>query len=71
MPNTQGNSNALPKPKASSEKYVQDDPRRSPSGIYSGMTKRLAISDDSFVDIQNLPKGPPSYSEGRRPRSER
>jgi hypothetical protein len=33
------------------DRVAQDDPRRNPVGIYSGMTKRLAISDDTFVEF--------------------
>jgi hypothetical protein len=36
---------------------VQQDPKRCPDdGIYSGMTKRIANSDGSHVDIGNLPR---------------
>jgi hypothetical protein len=35
---------------------VQSDPRIDPNGLYSGMTKRLAISDGEFVSIGNMPK---------------
>ena len=48
------------------ETNAQTDPKRSPDGIYSGMTKRLAISDNEFVNIQDLPKGHTSLEAGRR-----
>lgn len=30
---------------------VDADVRRAPTGLYSGMTKRLAISDEQFVEV--------------------
>ena len=35
---------------------AQYDPARNPDGIYSGMTKRLAICDGTFAEISNMPK---------------
>lgn len=42
---------AIDKNPAASELPVDDDVRRAPTGMYSGMTKRLAISDSQFVDV--------------------
>jgi hypothetical protein len=42
---------AIDKNPARSEVPVADDPRRAPDGIYSGATKRLAISDGAFVEV--------------------
>jgi hypothetical protein len=35
---------------------AQDDPRRNPNGVYSGMAKRVAITDGKFAEIKNMPK---------------
>jgi len=37
-------------------KTAEKDTLVNPSGVYSGMTKRLAITDGSFVDIGGVPK---------------
>jgi hypothetical protein len=42
--------------KARKAKPAQEDATRNPDGVYSGMTKRLAITDGSFVDISGMPK---------------
>jgi hypothetical protein len=34
---------------------AQTDPTRNPNGVYSGMTKRLALSDGTFADVGNMP----------------
>ena len=39
-----------PAPGTRNDRVAQTDVRRNPDGIYSGMTKRLAISDDRFVE---------------------
>lgn len=48
----------LPQPRDGNarDSTAQDDPRRNPDGIYSGMTKRLAISDGSFASVSNASK---------------
>lgn len=45
-----------PKHNLREEVPVADDPRRDPiGGIYSGMTKRLAISDGAFAEVADMP----------------
>jgi hypothetical protein len=34
---------------------AQTDKTRNPDGVYSGMTKRIALEDGDFVSIQNMP----------------
>jgi hypothetical protein len=36
-------------------KDAQTDPTRNPNGVYSGMTKRLALSDGKFAEVSNMP----------------
>jgi len=44
------------------EPSAQNDPLRNPDGLYSGMTKRVAIEDGTFADVGNKPR----ISEKRR-----
>jgi hypothetical protein len=46
---------------ARSGKDAQDDPMRNPDGIYSGASKRVAITDGTFAPV----KGIPSSSKAR------
>jgi hypothetical protein len=46
---------------------AQDDPTRNPIGsIYSGPSKRVAISDGSFAPVRGIPKD--TRNNGRLPR---
>ena len=48
--------NLDPFKKVRQPKSAEKDREVNPKGLYAGMTKRLAISDGSFVDIGNKPK---------------
>ena len=48
--------NLDPFKKVRQPKSAEKDREVNPKGVYSGMTKRLAISDGSFVDIGHMPK---------------
>ena len=46
---------------------AQDDPVRSPKGsIYSGPSKRVAMSDGEFAPVRGIPRG--TINNGRLPR---
>ncbi|GAC1496094.1 MAG: hypothetical protein NVS1B2_15800 [Vulcanimicrobiaceae bacterium] len=42
--------------KARAGKDAQADPLRNPDGIYSGASKRVAMTDGSFAPVNNMPK---------------
>jgi hypothetical protein len=48
------------------EPKAQTDPLRNPEGIYSGPSKRVAIQDGAFAEVENMPKGVTSLGLGRR-----
>ena len=45
---------------------AQEDPTRCPDGIYSGPSKRVAISDGTFAPVHGIPKD--TRNNGRLPR---
>jgi hypothetical protein len=61
MPDLDGDDNPIGA--IAKDRVAQDDVRRNPSGIYSGQTKRLAISDDKFVDVRRRNGDTPEKDE--------